>query len=67
MKHDLTLAGAALISGCIIAGGVLIGALTFSVEVPFAPYIMVTLAALIVLGAAMLILSCRTRGDLSLR
>ncbi|MFY1643051.1 hypothetical protein ACK11Z_04855 [Methanoculleus bourgensis] len=67
MKHDLTLAGAALVSGCIITGGILIGALTFSVEVPFAPYIMVTLAALIVLGAAVLILSCRTGGDPSLR
>ncbi|NLA38476.1 MAG: hypothetical protein GX882_03635 [Methanomicrobiales archaeon] len=59
MKHNLSLAGAALISGCIIVGGILIGALTFSVEIPFAPYIMMILTALIVFGAAMLILSRR--------
>lgn len=59
MKHNLSLAGAALISGCIIVGGILIGALTFSVEIPFAPYVMMILTALIVFGAAMLILSRR--------
>ncbi len=66
MNYDLSLAGAALISGCIIVGGVIIGALTFSVEVPFAPYIMVTLAALIVIGAAVLLFSRRTGSDPSL-
>ena len=66
MNHDLSLAGAVLISGCIIVGGVIIGALTFSVEVPFAPYIMVTLAALIVIGAAVLLFSRRTGSDPSL-
>lgn len=59
MTPDLTLPGAFLVSICIIVGGVLIGALTFSVEVPFAPYIMVALAALVVLGAVMLVLSSR--------
>ncbi len=61
MKSDLTFPGAALISTCIIAGGILIGAQTFAVVVPFAPYIMVALAVLVVLGAAMLVLSCRGR------
>ena len=61
MTPDLTLPGAALISTCIIAGGILIGAQIFAVEVPFAPYVMVALAVLIVLGAAMLVLSCRGR------
>ncbi len=59
MTHDLTLPGAALISTCIIAGGILIGAQTFAVVIPFAPYVMVALAVLVVLGAAMLVLSCR--------
>ncbi|MDK2890765.1 MAG: hypothetical protein PWR21_1397 [Methanoculleus sp.] len=61
MTPDLTLPGAALISTCIIAGGILIGAQMFAVEVPFAPYVMVALAVLVVLGAVMLILSCRGR------
>ncbi|WP_292366092.1 MULTISPECIES: hypothetical protein [unclassified Methanoculleus] len=61
MTPDLTLPGAALISTCIIAGGILIGAQMFAVEVPFAPYVMVALAVLVVLGAVMLVLSCRGR------
>ena len=61
MTPDLTLPGAALISTCIIAGGALIGAQTFAIVVPFAQYVMVALAALVVLGAAMLVLSCRDR------
>ncbi|MDN7012308.1 hypothetical protein FGW20_04485 [Methanoculleus sp. FWC-SCC3] len=61
MTPDLTLPGAALVSTCIIAGGILIAAQIFAVEVPFAPYVMVALAALVVLGAAMLVLSCRGR------
>ncbi len=61
MTHNLTLPGAALISICIIAGGILIGAQTFAVVIPFAPYVMVALAVLVVLGAAMLVLSCRSR------
>ncbi|MFA5614542.1 MAG: hypothetical protein WC993_08750 [Methanoculleus sp.] len=66
MSPDLSLAGAALSSGCIIVGGIIIGALTFSVEVPFAPYIMVILAVLIVIGAAVLLFSRRTGSDPSL-
>ena len=58
MTPDLTLPGTILISTCIIAGGILIGAQTFAVEIPFARYAMVALAVLVVLGAAMLILSC---------
>ncbi|KDE55288.1 hypothetical protein [Methanoculleus sp. MH98A] len=61
MTPDLTLPGAALISTCIIAGGILIAAQMFAVVIPFAPYVMVTLAVLVVLGAAMLIFSCRGR------
>jgi len=61
MTPDLTLPGAALISTCIIAGGILIAAQMFAVEVPFAPYVMVALAVLVVLGAIMLVLSCRGR------
>ncbi|MCK8517885.1 hypothetical protein [Methanoculleus sp. 7T] len=59
MKPDLMLPGAMLVGGCIIIGGILIGALTFSVEVPFAPYVMIALAVLVVLGAVVLVLSCR--------
>jgi type IV secretory pathway VirB2 component (pilin) len=59
MRLDLTLTGAILLSTCIIAGGILTGAQMFAVDVPFAPYIMVILAALVVLGAAMLVLSSR--------
>ncbi len=66
MNHDLSLAGAALSSGCIIVGGIIIGALTFSVDIPFAPYIMVILAALIVIGAAVLIFSRGIGSDPSL-
>jgi hypothetical protein len=61
MTPDLTLPGAALISTCIIAGGILIAAQMFAVEVPFAPYVMVALAVFVVLGAVMLVLSCRGR------
>lgn len=57
MTHDLTLPGAALISTCIIAGGILIMAQMFAVVIPFAPYVMVALTVLIVIGAAMLIIS----------
>ena len=59
MTHDLTFPGAALISTCIIAGGILIGAQMFAVVIPFAPYVMVALAALVVIGATLLLLSCR--------
>ncbi|MCK9278229.1 MAG: hypothetical protein M0P22_09100 [Methanoculleus sp.] len=59
MTPDLTLPGVVLISTCIIAGGILIGAQIFAVVVPFASYIMVALAALVVLGAAVLVLSSR--------
>jgi len=59
MTRDLTLPGVVLISTCIIAGGILIGAQIFAVVVPFASYIMVALAALVVLGAAVLVLSSR--------
>ncbi|MCK9298806.1 hypothetical protein HL657_09655 [Methanoculleus sp. YWC-01] len=62
MTPDLTLPGATLISTCIIAGGILIAAQIFAVEVPFASYVMVALAIFIVLGAGMLVLSCRSRG-----
>ncbi|MDV2481689.1 hypothetical protein F8E02_06655 [Methanoculleus sp. Wushi-C6] len=62
MRLDLTLTGAILLSTCIIAGGILTGALMFAVEIPFAPYVMVLLAALVVLGAAMLVLSSKGTG-----
>lgn len=66
MTHDLTFPGAALISTCIIAGGILIAAQMFAVAIPFAPpYVMVALAVLVVLGAAMLIFSCRGGRDAS--
>lgn len=67
MTNDLTLPGAALISTCIIAGGILIGAQMFAVVIPFAPYVMVALAALVVVGATMLVLSCRGRTGSSQR
>ncbi|MBP7410553.1 hypothetical protein [Methanoculleus sp. 10] len=59
MTPDLTFPGAVLISSSIIAGGVLIGALTFAIDVPYASYAMVVLAALVVLGATVLVLSSR--------
>jgi hypothetical protein len=59
MTSDTTLLGAALISLCIIAGGIMIGARIFSVEIPYFPFIMVALAGLVVLGAASLLVSCR--------
>ncbi|WP_292519941.1 hypothetical protein [Methanoculleus sp.] len=59
MNSNLTLPGTILVSTCIIAGGILIGAQTFAVAVPFAPYVMVALAALVVLGAGMLVISIR--------
>jgi hypothetical protein len=62
MRPDLAPSGAILLSTCIIAGGIVVGAQTFAVDVPFAPYIMVTLAALVVIGAAMLIISSRGAG-----
>ncbi|HOI14409.1 MAG TPA: hypothetical protein PLG75_11145 [Methanoculleus sp.] len=62
MTPDLTLPGTVLISTCIIAGGILTGAQAFSINVPFASYVMVALAVFIVLGAGMLVLSCRSRG-----
>ncbi len=62
MRSDLALPGAILLSTCIIAGGVLTAALTFAVEIPFAPYVMILLAALVVLGAAMLVLSSKGPG-----
>lgn len=61
MTPDRTLPGVVLISTCIIAGGILIGAQIFAVVVPFASYIMVALAALVVLGAAVLVLSSRAQ------
>jgi len=63
MTPDLTLPGGVLISSCIIAGGILIGFQIFAVDIPFAGYIMVALAALVVLGATMLVLSCRRRDE----
>ncbi len=63
MTPDLRYPGAVLISTCIILGGVLIGAETFSITIPFAPYIMVILAACVVLGAAALVLSCQNGSE----
>ncbi|MFA7561943.1 MAG: hypothetical protein WCY70_00725 [Methanoculleus sp.] len=61
MTPNLTLLGAALISTCIIAGGILIAAQMFAVVIPFAPYAMVVLAVLVVIGALMLISSSKGR------
>ena len=62
MTPDLTFPGMVLISSSIIVGGILIGALTFAIDVPYASCTMVVLAALIVLGATMLVLSTRNQG-----
>ncbi len=59
MKSDTTFLGTVLISLCIIAGGIIIGAEIFDIGIPFAPYVMVVLAVLVVIGAAALLLSCR--------
>ena len=61
MTPDRALTGVVLVGSCLIAGGILIGAEIFAVDLPFAPYVMVALAVLVVLGAAMLIFSCRGR------
>ncbi len=61
MTPDLTFPGMVLISSSIIVGGILIGALTFAIDVPYASCTMVVLAALIVLGATMLVLSTRNQ------
>jgi len=63
MTPDLTLPGMVLIGTCIIAGGILIGAQTFTIELPFTGYILVALAALVVLGATILVLSCRRQDE----
>jgi len=59
MSSDLPFAGAALISLSIIGGGILIGAEMFRIAIPFAPYLLVILALLIVVGAAAIILAIR--------
>jgi multisubunit Na+/H+ antiporter MnhB subunit len=64
---DLTFPGMVLISSSIIVGGILIGALTFAIDVPYASCTMVVLAALIVLGATMLVLSTRNQGGVPSR
>ncbi len=56
---DLTTQGAILTSLSIIAGGIIIGAMIFQISIPFAQYIMVALAALVVIGAIALILGSR--------
>ncbi len=60
---DLTTSGALLTSLSIIAGGIIIGAMIFRIPVPLAPYIMVTLALLVVIGAAALLAGCRECGE----
>jgi hypothetical protein len=60
---DLTTQGAILTSLSIIAGGIIIGAMIFQIAIPFAQYIMVALAALVVIGAIALILGCRGQGE----
>ncbi|RXE55870.1 hypothetical protein ABH15_06535 [Methanoculleus taiwanensis] len=60
---DLTTSGALLTSLSIIAGGIIIGAMIFQVPVPLAPYIMVALAVLVVIGAAALLAGCRGAGE----
>lgn len=67
MTPDLTFFGMVLISSSIIVGGILIGALTFAIDVPYASCTMVVLAALIVLGATMLVLSTRNQGGVPSR
>jgi hypothetical protein len=59
MKSDAALHGATLISISIILSGIVIGAQIFSIAIPFAPYIMVGLAVLVVIGALLLLSSCR--------
>ncbi|MDN7025377.1 hypothetical protein FGU65_10805 [Methanoculleus sp. FWC-SCC1] len=56
---DLTTQGAILTSLSIIAGGIIIGAMIFQISIPFAQYIMVVLAGLVVIGAIALILGSR--------
>ncbi|HOI57974.1 MULTISPECIES: hypothetical protein [unclassified Methanoculleus] len=63
MTPDRALTGVVLVGSCLIAGGILIGAEIFAVDLPFAPYVMVTLATLVVLGAAALVLSCLERDE----
>jgi len=67
MTDDLTFFGVVLISSSIIAGGVLIGALTFAIPIPYASYAMVVLAVLVVFGATVLILSIRGQSRVSSR
>ena len=67
MTPDLTFPGMVLISSSIIVGGILIGALTFAIDVPYASCTMVVLGALIVLGATMLVLSTRNQGGVPSR
>lgn len=62
MTRNLALPGATLISACIITGGIMIVAQMFAVTIPYAPYAMVALAILVVVGAIMLIASCRDQG-----
>ncbi len=59
MTGDLTFFGGVLISSCIIAGGILIGAMAFAIPIPYSSYAMVMLAILVVIGAAVLILSSK--------
>ena len=60
MTPALAQIGAIMVSTSIILGGILIAVQMFAVTVPFAPYIMVALSILIVIGAAMLIHSSRS-------
>ena len=60
MRSNLAQIGAILVSTCIIASGILVAVQMFAITVPFAPYIMVALSILIVIGAAMLIHSSRS-------
>ncbi|WOX57499.1 hypothetical protein [Methanoculleus receptaculi] len=60
MTPALAQIGAIMVSTSIILVGILIAVQMFAVTVPFAPYIMVTLSILIVIGAAMLIHSSRS-------
>lgn len=56
---DLTTQGAILTSLSIITGGIIIGAMIFQISIPFAQYIMVVLAGLVVIGAIALVLGSR--------
>jgi len=60
MRSNLAQIGAILVSTSIIASGILVAVQMFAITVPFAPYIMVALSILIVIGAAMLIHSSRS-------